>query len=257
MQAVSTEREFRQNSILASLNNREYEQIHPHLETIDFTVKKSIYSYGDALTHVYFPLDSVVCLSTTLEDGATVEAGIIGSEGILGISSVFGIKYAVNQAVHLSNKKMLRLRADVLKHLFETCETLRNVVLQYFHALYIQISQTSACNRHHNTDLRLCRWLLMMHDRQQSDSLEITHEFIAEMLGTRRPYVTTAAGVLQKQGIIECSRGHIEILDRRALEDKSCECYQIIKDGFRSFNHSREKEKVRFSQLSQRQPQIY
>ena len=240
MQAVSIEREFYQNSILASLSSREYEQLYPHLETVELTAKQNLYNCGDALKHVFFPLDSVICLYTTLEDGATIEAGIVGSEGILGLSAVLGVKNAASQAIHLSNKKVLRLRADILKDAFGTCETLQQLILQYFHASFVQITQTAACNRHHNIELRLSRWLLMMHDRHQTDNLEITHEFIAEMLGTRRPYVTTAAGFLQKQGIIECSRGHLTILDRQGLEDGSCECYRIIQDAFHSI-HDREK----------------
>lgn len=220
------------NGILASLSSKDYAHLQPHLETVDLPFGQNIYNCGDAIRYVYFPIDAVIYLFTTLEDGATIETGIVGSEGVLGISTVLGVKTTPSQAMVLSNKKAVRIRADVLKRVFDEGGMLHNAILRYIHALYIQISQTAACNRHHNMEGRLCRWLLMMHDRNKSDVLQVTQEFISEMLGTRRPYITTAAGILKKKGIIKCGRGRIRILDRQGLEKCACECYDIIQNGF-------------------------
>lgn len=236
MQAATRKKTSSENGILAALSAQEYEHLQPHLEMIDLPAGQNLYNCGDTIEHIYFPLDAIVYLFTTLEDGATIETGIIGSEGVLGISAVLGVPATPNQAFVLSPNRALRIRAELLKQKFDAGGTLQNLMLRYFHALYVQISQTAACNRHHNMEGRLCRWLLMMHDRNVSDDLQITQEFISEMLGTRRPYVTTAAGILQKQGIIECSRGRIRVLDRAALENCCCECYKIIR---REFNNLR------------------
>lgn len=222
----------KENSILAALSSSDYEHLQPHLEEIDLPAEHNIYNWGDAIRYVYFPIDAIVCLFTTLEDGATIETGIVGSEGVLGISSILGVKTTPSQAMALSHKKALRIRAELLKKEFDAGGKLQNLLLRYIHAVYVQNLQTAACNRHHNMEGRLCRWLLMMHDRNDSNDLEVTQEFISEMLGTRRPYVTTAAGILQKKEIIKCRRGHIEILDRRGLETSSCECYDIIHEEF-------------------------
>jgi len=221
------------NAILNALSGQEYEHLHPYLESVNLPSGQNLYNCGDTLRYVYFPLDAVIYLFTTMQDGATIEAGIIGSEGMLGISAILGATTTTSQALALSHNKALRIRAELLKKEFDTGGTLYNLLLRYFHALNVQMSQTAACNRHHNMEGRLCRWLLMMHDRNMSDDLQVTQEFISEMLGTRRPYVTTAAGLLQTEKIIECSRGHIRILDREALEACCCECYEIIRDEFR------------------------
>ena len=220
------------NGILAALSDLEYEQLQPHLETVCLPFGKNIYNCGDAICDVYFPLDAVVYLFTTMEDGATAEAGIIGSEGILGISALLGVKTTPVQALAVNADRALRIKSDVLKREFDNGGNLHDSILRYMHSLYVQVSQISACDRIHHIEGRLCRWLLMMHDRVKSDVLTVTQEFISQMLGTRRPYVTTAAGILQKENIILCHRGRIEILDRKALEQRSCECYGIVQDEF-------------------------
>ncbi|MGI8813422.1 MAG: Crp/Fnr family transcriptional regulator [Pyrinomonadaceae bacterium] len=220
------------NTILAGLSGKEFEHLRPHMQTVNLPHGSNIYNFGDTISHVYFPLDAVVCLFTCMEDGATAEAGLIGAEGMLGVSVLFGAKYTPNQAVAINAHYAVRIRADIIKREFDNGGLLHNVILRYMHSLYVQISQISACDRIHHIECRLCRWLLMAHDRTRSNELFVTQEFISQMLGTRRPYVTTAAGILQKDGIINCSRGKIEILDRHALEERSCECYGIIQDGF-------------------------
>ncbi len=232
MPAIPAQRRAHENAILNALSGSKYAHLEPHLETVALPSKQNLYNSGDAIRHVYFPLDAVVCLFTTLEDGATIESGIVGSEGVIGISAVLGVKHTPCQAQAVSRRGAVRLRADYLKREFDEGGHLRDLLLRYFHAFYVQITQTAACNRHHNMEGRLCRWLLMMHDRTASNDLQVTQEFISEMLGTRRPYVTTAAGILQKQKIIECRRGRIRIRDRAALEDCCCECYRVIQEEF-------------------------
>ena len=232
MQVTSAHRASGENAILAALSGNEYEHLQPLLEPVDLPSGQNLYNCGDSIKYVYFPLDAVVYLFTTLEDGATIETGIIGSEGVLGISAVLGVRTTPSQAMVLSNNKALRIRAEHLQREFNAGGMLQNLMLRYVHALYVQVAQTAACNRHHNMEDRLCRWLLMMHDRNKSDDLHVTQEFISEMLGTRRPYVTTACGILQKEKIIECTRGHTRILDRKALEDSCCECYEVIQENF-------------------------
>jgi len=233
MQAAFTHRSNVENAILAALSEREYEHLRPHLEPIDLPSGENLFDCdGGAVRYVYFPLDAVIYLFTTLEDGATIETGIIGSEGLLGISAVLGVRTISSQALVLSQRKALRIRTEILKREFDSGGNLHNLILRFFHALYVQVAQTAACNRHHNMECRLSRWLLLMHDRNMSDDLRVTQEFVSEMLGTRRPYITTAAGVLQKEKIIECGRGHIRILDRQALEDWCCECYEVMQEEF-------------------------
>lgn len=236
--ATAVQRASSANAILAALSGREYEHLQPHLETVELPSGQNLYNCGDAVQYVYFPLDAIVYLFTTLENGATIETGIVGSEGVLGISAILGAPATTSQALVLSHQNALRISAGLLKREFDAGGTLQNLMLRYFHAFYVQTTQTAACNRHHNMEGRLCRWLLMMRDRVASDDLQVTQEFISEMLGTRRPYVTTAAGLLQKAGIIECTRGHIRILDRAALENCCCECYEIIRKEFNRLRES-------------------
>lgn len=241
---------YGQNSILSSLTAQEFEQLRPHFELVDLSAGKKLYDCGDKIRYVYFPLNAVFWLFTTMEDGATIEAGVIGSEGVLGISSVFGANNSTCQVLTLKKTKAVRIRAELLKKAFDLRGSLYDLMLRYFHALYVQMSQTAACNRHHKIEERLCRWLLMMHDRNKSSDLKVTQEFIAEMLGTRRPYVTTAAGILQTEGIIKCGRGHIGIVDRKSLENRCCECYAKISEEFENLNSQIKKNTSAFAAKS-------
>ncbi|MGI8495758.1 MAG: Crp/Fnr family transcriptional regulator [Pyrinomonadaceae bacterium] len=221
-----------ENNILASLSNCEYENLRPHLEDVSLCRGKNIFNYGDSIQYVYFPLDAVVYMFTMMEDGATAEVGVIGSEGIIGVSVLLGSTYSLSHSFTLNNSRALRIRADILKREFEKGGALQQMILQFINAFLVQISQTSACNRIHHLEVRLCRWLLMARDKAKSDDLNVTQEFISRMLGTQRPYITTAIGVLQREKIINCCRGRIEILDYQKLKETACECYQIIQNEF-------------------------
>lgn len=224
---------YPKNNILASLADREYELLRPHLELTNLMRGKMIYNCGDSIEYLYFPLDAVICLSTIMEDGATAEAGIIGFEGVLGIFSLLGGEKMPNHSQVLNDGYALKIKAETFKHQF-ACDRLPAAMLLYVNSLYIQISQTAACNRVHNLKERLCRWLLMINDRAGSDNLLVTQEFISEMLGTRRPYISAAARILHHKKLIQCSRGHIRILNRQILEENSCECYRIMQNQCRT-----------------------
>lgn len=251
MENTTALNKYRENSILAALSEQEYGELLPHLEAVDLPYGKNIYNYGDAIDYVYFPIDSIVYLFTIMENGATAEAGIIGFEGVLGISALMGVGNMPNQSLVLNSSRALRIKVGILNQIFNDGGHLQTLLLRYIHTLYVQISQTAACNRVHHIEERLARWLLMMHDRTKNDELTVTQEFIAQMLGTRRPYITISVGILHKRKIISCRRGHIKILDRSKLEDCACECYRIIQNEF-----SELREIISSKNCSRRQPKI-
>ena len=218
-----------ENGIFDLLPAEDYERIRPHLEDVCLPVGQNLYEYGDEIQYVYFPLDAVVNLFLTMKSGATIEAGVVSSEGVLGFPFFMGAKTVSSQAVVLHSNRALRIRSEIIKREFDRGGHFQNLILRYMNAFYIQLSQIAACNRIHQLEGRLCRWLLMMHDRLKTNRLKVTHEFIAQMLGTRRPYLTAAAGCLQRKNLICGTRGYIEILDRRGLEEDCCECYEIIR----------------------------
>ncbi len=223
------------NGLLSALADQaKYEQLLQHLEPVTLTTGTVLYDCGEPIRYVYFPLNSIIFLRATMEDGATAEVGLVGDEGMLGLSVCMGTDTIPNQAVVLIANGAVRIKAELLKQEFERGGLLQALLLRYMQALYIQVSQTAACNRVHHIEVRLARWLLMAHDRMASDELPLTQEFIAQMLGTPRPYVTVAAGILEKEGLIQCRRGHIKILNRQGLESSACECYRVIRE---EFNH--------------------
>lgn len=241
------------NGLLSALSGQaEYEHLLGHLEPVTLTPGKILYHCGEPIRYVYFPLNSIIFLLAMMEDGATAEVGLVGDEGVLGLSVCMGADTIPNQAVVLIANGAVRIKAELLKQEFERGGLLQALLLRYMQALYIQISQTAACNRIHHIEVRLARWLLMAHDRMESDDLPLTQELIAQMLGTPRPYVTVAAGILEKEGLIQCRRGHIGVLNREGLESSACECYRVIREEFKHllgetncFNkcsHSRSRE---------------
>jgi CRP-like cAMP-binding protein len=216
------------NILLDSLPTAVFDRLRPHFEKVLLPTSRNVFNCGDWLDYVYFPLDAVFHLFTTMENGATVESGTIGREGVIGLSAFFGFENFVNHATVISSNKVLRIAPQIIKAEFDTGGILQRSILRYAHSFFVQITQTAACNRIHPMETRVCRWLLVMSDKARSNKIVATQEFIARMLGTQRPYVTTAIGLLQKQGVIVCGRGYIEIIDCRKLIDCACECYPII-----------------------------
>ncbi|MBD3812035.1 MAG: Crp/Fnr family transcriptional regulator [Betaproteobacteria bacterium] len=221
-----------QNHLLAALPAAEFERLSPHLESIPMPLGEVLYESGALLRHVYFPTTSIVSLLYVLEDGASAEIAVVGNEGILGISLFMGGDSTPSRAVVQSAGHGYRLKAERLKQEFNRAGPVLRLLLRYTQALITQMTQTAVCNRHHSIEQQLCRWLLLSLDRLSSDSLTMTQELIANMLGVRREGVTEAAGNLQRAGLIRYSRGRIEVLDRVGLEKTVCECYAVVKKEY-------------------------
>lgn len=218
-----------QNHLLAALPVEVQQRLLPHLERVSLPLGKVLYESGDALCHVYFPIDSIVSLTYVMENGASAEISMVGNEGLVGVALFMGGESTPSRAVVQCGGHALRLPGQRLKDEFNRHGELLVLMLRYTQALITQMAQTAVCNRHHSIDKRLCRWLLLSLDRMSSNHLTMTQELIASMLGVRREGVTDAAGKLQKLGVIEYSRGHITVLDRHRLEQLSCECYAVVK----------------------------
>jgi len=218
-----------ENHLLAALPQDVRDRIFPHLELYPLPLGKSLYESGDALAHVYFPTDSIVSLLYVMESGASAEISVVGNEGLVGISLFMGGESTPSRAVVQSGGHSYRLLGARLKEEFNRHGDLLVLMLRYTQALITQMAQTAVCNRHHNIDQQLCRWLLLSLDRLSGNNLSMTQELIANMLGVRREGVTESAGRLQRLGVITYRRGHITVLDRPALEKLSCECYEVVK----------------------------
>ena len=222
----------RQNHLLDALPAAEFDRLSPHLELVAMPLGEALYESGGQLQHVYFPTTSIVSLLYVLANGASAEIAVVGNEGILGISLFMGGETTPSRAVVQSAGYGYRLKAQLLKQEFNRAGPVLHLLLRYTQALITQMAQTAVCNRHHSVEQQLCRWLLLSLDRLSSDSLSMTQELIANMLGVRREGVTEAAGNLQRAGLISYSRGRIEVLDRPGLEKAVCECYAVVKTEF-------------------------
>jgi CRP-like cAMP-binding protein len=223
-----------ENRLLAALPMEEYERLAPHLEPATHSLSEVLFRPEDRLRYVHFPTTSIISLLTTLEDGGGMEVGLVGREGMVGVSAFLGgdeTKVATMQAAGES----LRLDADKLREEFGRGGALQSGLLRYTHALMAQVSQSVVCNARHHVEGRLARWLLMYHDRLGRDEFELTHEFMAGMLGVRRAGVSEVAEKLQEMGLIRYQRGHFEVLDRKGLEKFACECYPVVEEKFKDF----------------------
>jgi CRP-like cAMP-binding protein len=219
----------RLNQLLAALPAEEWARWQPQLEWVDMPLGQVIYESGRSLSHVYFPVNAIVSLLYVMENGASAEIAVAGSEGVVGISLFMGGESTPSRAVVQSAGEGYRLRAEVVKAEFNRSHPVMHLLLRYTQALITQMAQTAVCNRHHTLAQQLCRWLLLSLDRLRGNDLVMTQELIANMLGVRREGVTEAALVLQKAGVISYARGHIKVLDRGALEARTCECYEVVK----------------------------
>ncbi len=215
-----------ENSILAALPAEDYERIASSLTLVSLKLEQVLYEPYEPIQQVYFPITTVTSLITVLEDGSMVEAGIIGYTGMVGIPIVLGAEASPSLAIIQHSGDALTMSVEALKEELKRSGQLQQLLLQFTHTLFTQVSQTAACNRLHTVEERLARWLLMIHDCVAEDEFLLTHEFIATMLGVRRAGVTVAAGALQSAGLIKYKRGHIHILTREGLEDASCECFK-------------------------------
>jgi CRP-like cAMP-binding protein len=216
------------NRILLGLTAPERGRLLAALQPVTLALGDVLCEPGARMESIYFPTTSVVSLLYTMEDGATAEMGLAGNDGVVGVALYLGGETAPHRAVAVVGGGALRLRASALRQEFALGGPFQHLLLRYTQALITQVSQTAVCNRLHAVEQRLCRLLLMCHDRVETDELQMTQELISNMLGGRRETVTVAAGRLQDAGLIQYARGHISILDREGLEQAVCECYPTV-----------------------------
>jgi CRP-like cAMP-binding protein len=218
------------NSLLAALPNKDCQSLLERLEEITLTAGEVLYRPGEVMRHVYFPVDTLVSLLTVAEGHQALEVGMVGREGMLGIPLALGVNKSPVQAVVQGAGTALRMSsADFLRE-FHHSKMMQREVYHYIYELMIQMTQTAACNRFHQVEARLARWLLMTRDRVRSNQFHLTQDLLSNMLGVRRVGVTKAAGDLRMRKLISYNRGEISILDGDGLEEAACQCYQIVKD---------------------------
>jgi CRP-like cAMP-binding protein len=218
------------NSVLAALPRTAYAALRPGLEEVQLSFGEILYEPGEPIRHVFFPGDSLVSLLTLVDRHSALEVGMVGREGMVGMSLTLGSDISPVRALVQGSGKALRMGAARFRREFRRSPPLQRGLFTYLNALMAQITQTAACNRFHRIEGRLARWLLMTSDRVRSDQFELTQDFLSNMLGVRRVGVTEAASALQRQKLIEYSRGHITILDHTGLEAASCPCYALVRD---------------------------
>jgi CRP-like cAMP-binding protein len=216
------------NEILLMLPPNERELLFPKLEFMRLKTHHVLHEPGDTLKSAYFPNAGLVSILSIFPDGKCVEVGLVGKEGFIGLPLVAGFRTAATRAITQIEGSSFRVDGQALTEILVQCPNLERRLQQFAQILAMQVTQIAACNRLHDVNERLGRWLLMSADRIGSNSVPLTQELIAQMLGTRRSSVTVAAGMLQKAGLIAHTRGDVKIVNRQRLEDASCECYAIM-----------------------------
>jgi len=220
------------NRILASLPTTSQNWLEKNLQPVKLPTGTVLSEPDEHIEHVYFlnnALVSILCLNS---DGGSVEIGLVGREGVVGVPAILGGVTPYRAVVQVGGDAF-RIQGKDLRDEFRRNPFLRDLLLKYTNAFIYQVAQSSVCNCYHTLQERLCRWLLVARDAVRDDVLVLTHDVIARLLGTRRAGVTVAAGLLQRAGLIQCSRGQIRILDPAGLEAASCECYRILRDSLR------------------------
>jgi CRP-like cAMP-binding protein len=217
------------NFLLASLPQAVYDDLLPDLQTVQLVQGTVIYDAGQAIDYVYFPTTCMLSWVVITEDGNRSEVGVAGREGMVGVPVVLDYNCLPYQIEVELPGEALQILAEPFKAAFDRFPALQHLILRYTHTGLVQLAQSAACNRFHSVEARLCRWLLGAHDRADGDTLALTHETLAGMIGARRPAVTLVVGTLQRDGFIQSKRGEITIVNRHGLEATSCECYRIVK----------------------------
>jgi CRP-like cAMP-binding protein len=217
------------NKLLSLLPPTELEALLDRAEMVTIESKQLLYEPGETISFAYFPEDCVISLVTVMEDGDQVEAMTVGNDGFTDLAIFHSISSSMLKGMGQITGQSRRVPAADFRKLTTQCAGLKRLLHRYAHFTFETVSQSAACNRLHVIEKRCARWLLMSHDRVGRDRFDLTQEFLAEMLGVRRPGVTVAMGVLEKAGLIEHGRGNITVVDRAGLEKASCECYRTIK----------------------------
>jgi CRP-like cAMP-binding protein len=216
-----------ENRLLLALPRAEHDRLRGHLEKVSLPLRTILYEANGPIAHVFFPLNGVVSL-VIVDGGFTLEVGIIGNEGIVGTPVFLGSDCSPTKAIAQIPGAALRMEAQFFQEEMRRGGPLHGLVQRYTQTMINQISQSLVCNHRHSVEQRMCRWLLMSHDRVGADEFPLTHEFLAQMLGVRRPTVTAVAGTLQKAKLIGYHRGKITVLHRKGLEAAACECYEVV-----------------------------
>ena len=223
------------NRLLGAFEPASRKRIDPHLEPIKLKLGAVVCDAGGLLKHAYFPRGAVLSLLTVLENGSAIETANIGSEGAFGLFAAMYSRVSFNRCLVQLEGGIVRCPIELLQSEFKRSEHVRDLFVSYSETLMSQVQQTVACNATHTTEEKMCRWLLMMHDRAEGETLTYTHEFLSHMLGANRKSVTLAAQSMQTAGLISYHRGKIQVLDRRGLEKASCECYAVVRERFDAF----------------------
>ena len=220
------------NRVLASIPARDYQRLKARLELVTLSFGQVVYEPGKAIQHVYFPVDCLISLLTAVDKRRTLEVGMVGNEGMAGMPFNLGMGVSGVRAIVQGSGTALRISSAPFRAEFDRNRPLQEALYRYTYALMAQISQTAACNRFHDAQARLARWLLMTRDRIGADEFRLTHEFLAHMLGVRREGVTEAATALKRRKQIDYRRGTIRILDVAGLSASACSCYKIVKTAY-------------------------
>jgi CRP-like cAMP-binding protein len=216
------------NQLLATLPEAVWQRWSGVIEPIEMPLGLVLWEAGERIRHVYFPTTSIISLIYSLRSGAAAEVAVIGHEGLAGVAVITGGLSETYRAVVQSSGRGLRVPADFMAEESVGDRDVQKILLSFVQALFVQVGQTAICNRHHSVPQQLCRWLLLCLDRLQADEVAMTQQLISEMLGVRRESVTDHAMALQAEGIIEYVRGRITVLDRAKMEQRSCECYEVV-----------------------------
>lgn len=220
------------NLILAQLPTEDYVSVARHLTPVDLPVNKRLSEPNLTIDYIYFPNTGLISTDAITFSGEQVEVGVVGREGFSGYMALFGQPQLSHSVVMQGSGEGYRIRATLLRTEFQKSSALQKLVHTFLYLQTAQITQSVLCNRLHEVDARLARWLLLSADRMETQSLHLTQEFLSQMLGVQRSTVTVAAGELQRAGLIGYSRGHIHILDRLGLIERACECYSIVNASY-------------------------
>ena len=232
MSATANLNDALKNYLLAALPADEFVRVHSKLVPLSFKLGDVLYESGGKMDYVYFPTTAIVSMLYIMENGATAEIGVVGNDGIVGNALFMGGDTTTSRAIIQSAGEAFRMKAKDVKAEFALGGVFQQILLRYTQALLTQISQTAVCNRLHAVEQQLCRWLLLIHDRLDSDKLVMTHDLISNMLGVRREGVTLAAQKLAKKNLIKNVRGTVIIIDRQGLEEAVCECYKVVNNEY-------------------------
>lgn len=232
------------NFILANLSEAVYQRLEPHFYVSDLPLGEELYRPMEPITKIYFPTTSLLSWVSLLEDGTLTEIALVGNTGVAGLSALWGGDYTPNSLLVQMAGKAVVADAAVAQQEFQQGGEFNQIISRYAQALFVQMAQNVACNRHHTTEERLARWLLSVQDGIQQNAkalskdivlpieLALTQEFMSKMLGVRRSSISISAGILQQAGMIRYRRGRLAILDREQLEATACECYHLVKQEY-------------------------